>query len=47
MFVVIVPISVENKIWVIGLELFYYDANSSRLYSVRCWKPVVCYHTQI
>jgi hypothetical protein len=39
-------------VWRIGygmteLELVQCDANGSRLCSVRCWKPMVCYHTQI
>jgi hypothetical protein len=32
---------------VIGLELVWCDANSSRLCPVQCWKLVVCYHNQI
>jgi hypothetical protein len=40
-------ISVENRIWVTGLELVRCDANSSRLCPVRCLKLAVSYHTQI
>jgi hypothetical protein len=41
------PISVKNRIWVTRLELVRCDADGSRLCPVRCWKPVVSYHTQI
>jgi hypothetical protein len=41
------PISVENRIWVTGLKLFWCDVGSSRLCPVRCWKTVVYYHTKI
>jgi hypothetical protein len=32
---------------VTGMELVRCDVDSSRLCSVRCWKLVVSYHTQI
>jgi hypothetical protein len=41
------PNSVENRIWVMGMEFVQCDADSSRVCPVRCWKPVVSYHTQI
>jgi hypothetical protein len=40
-------ISMENRIWGDGNGTGWCDANSSRLCPVRCWKPVVSYHTQI
>jgi hypothetical protein len=30
-----------------GLEFVQCDVDGSRLCLVRCWKPMVCYHTQI
>jgi hypothetical protein len=44
---VIDPISMENRIWGDGNGTGWCDANGSRLCPVRCWKPVVSYHTQI
>jgi hypothetical protein len=44
---VIDPISMENKIWGDGNGTSWCDTGSSRLCPVRCWKPVVSYHTQI
>jgi hypothetical protein len=41
------PISMENRIWGDGNGICWCDANDSRLCPVRCWKPVVSYHTQI
>jgi hypothetical protein len=41
------PISVENRIWGDGNGTCWCDADGSRLCPVRCWKPVVSYHTQI
>jgi hypothetical protein len=41
------PISVENMIWVTGMELVRCDVDSLRLCSVRYWKSVVSNHTQI
>jgi hypothetical protein len=41
------PISVENRIWGDGNGTYWCDADGSRLYPVRCWKPVASYHTQI
>jgi hypothetical protein len=41
------PISMENRIWCDRNGTCWCDANSSRLCPVRCWKPVVSYHTQI
>jgi hypothetical protein len=41
------PISVENRIWGDRNGTGWCDANSLRLCPVRCWKPVVSYHTQI
>jgi hypothetical protein len=32
---------------VMGMEFVRCDADSSRVCPVRCWKPVVSYHTQI
>jgi hypothetical protein len=41
------PISVENRILGDGNGTCQCDADGSRLCPVRCWKPVVSYHTQI
>jgi hypothetical protein len=41
------PISVENRIWGDRNGTFWCDADGSRLFPVRCWKPVASYHTQI
>jgi hypothetical protein len=41
------PISVENRIWADRNGICWCDANGSSLCPVRCWKPVVSYHTQI
>jgi hypothetical protein len=41
------PIIVENRIRGDGNGTCWCDANGSRLYPVRCSKPVASYHTQI
>jgi hypothetical protein len=41
------PISVENRIWGDEKQIYWCDADGSRLCLVRCWKPIVSYHTQI
>jgi hypothetical protein len=41
------PTSVENRIWVIGLELASVIPTVQGYCPVRCWKPVASYHTQI
>jgi hypothetical protein len=43
----LVPSSVENRIWVTGLELVGMMPAVQGCCPVRCWKPVVSYHTQI
>jgi hypothetical protein len=41
------PTSVENRIWVTGLELVGVMPMVQGCCLVRCWKPMVSYHTQI
>jgi hypothetical protein len=39
--------SVENRIWVTGLELVGVMSTIQGCCPVQCWKHVVSYHTQI
>jgi hypothetical protein len=39
------PTSVKNRIWVMGLELVGVMSVVQGCCPVRCWKPVVSYHT--